>query len=69
MSPYVSWELVLFQGMGVEFKGEITSNYSRGVKWQQGVTFLAAKIYVQNKHIGNKSKTKTIKPKQLKTLI
>ena len=24
--------------MGVEFKGEIFSNYSRRVKWQQGVT-------------------------------
>ena len=33
------WELVLFYGMGVEFKGEIFSNYySRRVKWQQGVT-------------------------------
>ena len=34
----VLWELVLFYGMGVEFKGEIFSNYSRSVKWQQGVT-------------------------------
>ena len=31
-------ELVLFFEMGVEFKGEIFSNYSRRVKWQQGVT-------------------------------
>ena len=31
-------ELVLFYGMGVEFKGEISSNYSRRVKWQQSVT-------------------------------
>ena len=28
-------ELVLFFKMGVEFKGEIFSNYSRRVKWQQ----------------------------------
>ena len=34
----VLWELVLFYGMGVEFKGEISSNYSRRVKWQQSVT-------------------------------
>ena len=36
-----SWgcgELVVFYGMGVEFKGKIFSNYSRRVKWQQGVT-------------------------------
>ena len=30
----VLWKLVLFYGMGVEFKGEIFSNYSRRVKWQ-----------------------------------
>ena len=34
----VLWELVLFYGMGVEFKGEISSNYSRRVTWQQSVT-------------------------------
>ena len=34
----VPWELVLFCVMGVEFKVEIMSNYSRGVKWHQGVT-------------------------------
>ena len=34
----VLWELVLFYRMGVEFKGEIFSNYSRRVEWQQGVT-------------------------------
>ena len=34
----VPWELVLFCLMGVEFKVEIMSNYSRGVKWHQGVT-------------------------------
>ena len=34
----VLWELVLFYGMGMEFKGEIFLNYSRRVKWQQGAT-------------------------------
>ena len=34
----VLWELVLFYGMRMEFKGEISSNYSRRVKWQQSVT-------------------------------
>ena len=34
----VLWELVLFYGMGVEFKGNSFSNYSRRVKWQQGIT-------------------------------
>ena len=34
----VLWEFALFYEMGVEFKGEIFSNYSRRVKWQQGVT-------------------------------
>ena len=34
----VPWELVLFCVMGVEFKVEIMSSYSRGVKWHQGVT-------------------------------
>ena len=29
----VLWELVLFYGMGVEFKGKIFSNYSRRVNW------------------------------------
>ena len=32
------WELVLFYGMGVEFKGEIFWNCSRRVEWQQSVT-------------------------------
>ena len=30
----VLWELVLFKGMGVEFKGEIMYHHSRGVKLQ-----------------------------------
>ena len=34
----VTWKLVLFYGMGVEFEGKIMSNYSRVVKWQQSVT-------------------------------
>ena len=33
----VLWELVLFYRIGVECKGEMFSNYSRRVKWQQGV--------------------------------
>ena len=28
----VPWELVLFYGMGVEFKSKIILHYSRGVK-------------------------------------
>ena len=28
----VPWELILFLGMSVEFKGKIMSQYSRGVK-------------------------------------
>ena len=28
----VTWELMLFWGMGVEFKGKIMPNYSRDVK-------------------------------------
>ena len=30
----VLWELVLFKGMGVEFKGKIMYHHSRGVKLQ-----------------------------------
>ena len=32
------------------------------------VPYFARKIYVQNKHKGNKAQTKSIKPKLLKTL-
>ena len=32
----VPWELMLFWGMGVEFKGKIMSSYFREVEWQQG---------------------------------
>ena len=43
----VLWELVLGVGMGVEFEGEIFSNYSRRVKWQQGVTVgIGVSVYV-----------------------
>ena len=34
----VLWELALFYRMGAELKGEIFSNYSRRVEWQQGIT-------------------------------
>ena len=34
----VLWELVLFYRIGVEFKGQIFWNCSRGVKCKQGVT-------------------------------
>ena len=34
----VLWELMLFWGMGMEFKGKIMSKYSRKVERQKGVT-------------------------------
>ena len=34
----VPWKLMLFWGMGVEFKRKIMSNYSREVEWQQNIT-------------------------------
>ena len=43
----VPWELVLFKGMGVEFKGKIIFRYSRGVTGQQGFT-TGVGFYVYN---------------------
>ena len=34
----VPWKLMLFWGMGVEFKGKMMSNYSKEMGSQQGIT-------------------------------
>ena len=33
----VTWKLMLYWGMGMEFKRKIMSNYSREVEWLQGI--------------------------------